>query len=381
MRIALLGLPQAGKRTLFTLLTGRAIPATHKPHEGLEGTARVADPRVDRLAELFQPRKITYAENQYVLCPDAIEGGGRDWYDIARTCDLVSLVVRAFVAEHVFHPAGSIDPERDRELLETEMALADLERVMNRILRIDKEKTRGHSAARDLEERALRRIWEALDSSRPARVVELNADERRAIHSLGMLTLLPVLTVLNVSEEDIGKGFGDVGEAPGGVAEPLGDAGKPPGAVGTTPGDVRDDFATGRFIVSAKVEKEIREIGDANERREYLAALNIDIPGLDRLNAAAYDALGLMSFYTVGKDEVRAWTIRKGARAPEAGGRIHSDIARGFIRVEVIKYDDLIAAGSERAVKDQGRAQLRGKDYVMEDGDICHFLFSVQKSG
>ncbi len=342
MRIALLGLPQAGKRTLFTLLTGRAVPTTRKAHEGLEGAAPVADPRVDRLVGLFQPRKVTYAENQFVLCPDAIEGGGRDWYDIARTCDLVCLVVRAFAAEHVFHPAGAVDAGRDRELVETEMVLADLERVMNRILRIEKDKIRGPSVTRDIEERALRSVWEALDAGRPCRSVEVNSDARKVIRTLDLVTLLPGLTVVNVSEDEVGC------------------AG-----------------ASDRFVVSAQVEKEIREIADADERRQYLRALNIDVPGLDRLNAAAYEALGLMSFYTVGKDEVRAWTIRKGARAPEAGGRIHSDIARGFIRVEVIKYDDLIAAGSERAVKDQGKAQLRGKDYVMEDGDICHFLFNV----
>jgi hypothetical protein len=354
MRIALLGLPQAGKRTLFTLLTGRIVPVTHKAHEELEGAAAVADPRVDRLAGMYRPRKTTYAENNFVLCPDVTEGGGRDWYDAARACDLLCLVVRAFEAEHVYHPMGGVDPVRDLSLLRTELIIADLERVMNRILRIEKEKTRGPSAARDVEERGLRKVWEALDAGRCCDAVDLDADERKALQGFGLVTLRPALAVVNVSEEALGK--------------------EPAGGSGTPDASAQDGAG---FRVSALIEREIREINDPAERREFLASLGLETSGLDRLNAAAYDRLGLMSYYTVGPDEVRAWTIRKGSRAPEAGGRIHSDIERGFIRVEVIKYDDLLAAGSEKAVKEQGKAQLRGKDYVMEDGDICHFLFNV----
>jgi len=342
MRIALLGLPQSGKKTLFVLLTGREVPAGRKAHEEIEGAARVADPRVDRLAEMYRPRKVTYAENHFVLCPDMTEGGGRDWYDAARGCDLLCLIVRAFAAGHVYHPAGSVDAERDLALLQTELVISDLERVMNRILRIEKEKMRGPSPARDIEERALRKIWTALDEGRCCDGVDLEDDERKALQNLSPVTIRSTLAVLNISEDALGQ-----------------------------------PVTPGRFAVCAQIEREIRAIADPDERREFLAALGIETPGLDRLNAAAYERLGLMSFYTVGNDEVRAWTIRRGATAPEAGGRIHSDIARGFIRVEVIKYEDLLAAGSEKAVKEQGKAQLRGKDYVMEDGDICHFLFNV----
>lgn len=342
MRIALLGLPQAGKRTLLALLTGRVAPDTHKVAEVIEGTATVRDPRVDRLAELFRPRKTTYAENSFVLCPDVEDGGGREWYDDVRTCHLICLVIRGFRSEAVYHPAGSVDPARDQALIETELALADLERAMNRLLRIEKEKKAGPSAAREIEERALRRAVEVLDTGAWLTNEPFDADERRALNTLGLATLLPVLRVFNVDETDLHR-----------------------------------DYGPGSFTVAAQIEREILAIEDAAERREYLQALGLDAPGLDRMNQAAYDALGLMSFYTVGKDEVRAWTIRQGSRAPAAGGKIHSDIERGFIRVEVIKYDDLIAAGSEKAVKDQGKAQLRGKEYTMEDGDICHFLFNV----
>jgi len=270
------------------------------------------------------------------------DGGGREWYDDARTCQLVCPVIRAFSSGEVYHPAGSVDPERDGGLLETELALADLERAMNRLLRIEKEKKRGPSPAREIEERALRRALEVLDEAHWLAAVPFDPDERRALDTLSLVTLLPALRVYNVDETDLAR-----------------------------------DYGAGCFTLSARIEKEVQAIEDPAERVEYLQALGLDSSGLDRMNRAAYDALGLMSFYTVGKDEVRAWTIRRGARAPEAAGRIHSDLERGFIRVEVIKYDDLIAAGSERAVKDQGKAALRGRDYVMEDGDVCHFLFNV----
>jgi len=172
----------------------------------------------------------------------------------------------------------------------------------------------------------------------------LSVEELSAICSLNLVTLMPVLWIYNVDEDRVAGSRGEGGDV---------------------------------FLISALIEKEIMGIEDPVERDEYLKALNLDSSGLDRLNSAAYDALGLMSFYTMGKDEVRAWTIRKGTPAPAAGGKIHSDIERGFIRVEVIKYDDLVAAGSEAAAKSQGKAHLKGKDYVMEDGDICHFRFNV----
>ncbi|MGA7826474.1 MAG: DUF933 domain-containing protein [Geobacteraceae bacterium] len=345
MKIALLGLPQSGKKTLFTLLTGREVPDHRTEGEALEGVAPIRDPRVDVLTELAQPEKTKYAENKVVLCPDMSEGTGkRDWLDAARRCDLLCLVVRDFASENVYHPSGSVDAERDRRTLETELLLADLELIEKRLERLAKDKRGGLTPGQQKEEEVLLLCREAVENEKRVSTLGFGEEELSAIRSLNLVTLMPILWILNVEEERVG------------ITEPVA-------------GDV--------FLISALIEKEVMDIEDSEERGEYLSALGLESSGLDRLNAAAYDALGLMSFYTVGKDEVRAWTIRKGSPAPAAGGKIHSDIERGFIRVEVIKYDDLVAAGSEAAAKAQGKAMLKGKDYIMEDGDICHFRFNV----
>jgi ribosome-binding ATPase len=217
-----------------------------------------------------------------------------------------------------------------------------MELVEKRLERIAKEKRSGQTPQQVSEERTLRKCMQTMESGQRLDVAGLGPEDRAAIPHLDLLTLLPVLTAYNVDEDAVAKSFGP-----------------------------------GTLTVSAKIEQEITAIENPEERREYLTAMGLQSSGLDRMNAATYDALGLMSFYTVGKDEVRAWTIRKGATAPEAGGKIHTDIARGFIRVEVIKYDDLVAAGSEQAARSQGKVQTKGRDYVMQDGDICHFLFNV----
>jgi hypothetical protein len=343
MRIALLGLPQAGKRTLFALLTGRTVPDSRRPDEWIEGTAAVQDPRVDALSRICNPEKTTYAENQFALCPDVQEGSeARAWLEAARKCDLLCLVIRGFPGEEVYHPAGSVSLERDRNNLLAELILADMVRIETRLTRLAKEARSGLSQQQRVEEETLRLCQHALESDRRLDSLDLPLHQVAAIRSLGLLTLIPVLEVWNVSEVDL--------------------AGDPPGAA---------------VKVSVRIEQEIMEMEDPAERLEFLDALGLCDSGLNRVSAAAYEALGLMSFYTIGPDEVRAWTIRKGATAPVAGGKIHSDIERGFIRVEVISYDDLVAAGSEKAAKQQGKAQQKGRDYVMQDGDICHFLFNV----
>ena len=343
MKIAILGLAQTGKKTLFTLLTGRPVPATRKTGEALEGIAPIRDSRVDALAGLYRPKKTTYAENQFVLCPDIADGStSRLWIEPARRCDLLFLLIRAFESPDVFHPLGSVDPARDRGMIESELLLADMQLVDTRLQRLAKEKKGGQTANQALEEDILHRFNAALEEERFLNSVSLNAEEEQVIKSLNLITRTPLLYSYNVSEDELDR-----------------------------------DFGPGVFSLSCAIESEIAGIEDEGERREFMEAMGIAEPSLDRINASLYDALGLMSFYTAGDDECRAWTIRKGSKAPAAGGKIHSDIERGFIRVEVMKFADLMAAGSEPAVKKAGKMQLHGKEYIIEDGDICHFLFNV----
>ncbi len=343
MRIGILGLPQAGKRTLFTLLTGRQVPVARRAGEPLEGVAPIHDPRVDVLETISQPQRKVYAENHYVLCPDVVSGAeARLWVEAARRCDLLCLVVRAFGSDAVFHPAGSVDPERDQSELATELIFADLELVEKRLERLAKETKGGASRDQKLQEAALRSCGAVLEAERPLTEADLDEEELRAIQNLNFLTFKPVLWAFNVSEDELDR-----------------------------------DFGPATITVSAQIEKEVTELDTAEERAELLEGLGLEASGLDRMNAAAYDALGLMSFYTIGPDEVRAWTIHKGATAPEAAGKIHSDLQRGFIRAEIIKFDDLVAAGSEKAAKERGKMQIKGRDYVIEDGDVCHILFNV----
>jgi ribosome-binding ATPase YchF (GTP1/OBG family) len=320
VRIALLGVEQAGKKTLFELLTGRPVSEQRRPNESVEGIAPIRDPRVDVLADICKPQKTTYASNQFVLCPDVTTNGGRqEWLEVARRSDLICPVVRAFDSDEVYHPAGSVDSERDRRELEAEIVLADLALVERRLDRLGRELQNGRTAEKVREHAALSKIRPVLEAEAPTSEAGLDPREHMLLEHLGLLSVRPRLWCYNVSEEEATR-----------------------------------DFGPGTFAVSARIECEINELSETDERREYLATLGLSASGLDRLNAAAYDTLGLLSFYTIGSDEVRAWTVRKGSTAPVAGGKIHSDIERGFIRVEIIKYHELLEAGSERAARDRG---------------------------
>ncbi len=343
MRIGIIGLSSSGKRTLFRHLTHRVIPENRKPGESLEGAARIFDPRVERLSEMCKPQRTVYAENHFVLCPDMAGSTGRwEWLEAARRCDLLCIVVRAFDDPTVYHPRGSVDAARDRLDLESELLLADMELVEKRLYKLSKEMKFGKRPEQIAEEKALNRCQEAFDLEKRVDSIDLDAEEKKILQNRGLVTAIPLIWAYNVNEDGANRDFGEQA-----------------------------------FAVSAKVEEEISQMADPSERHEFLEAMVLRESGLERMNMAAYSALDLMSFYTIGPDEVRAWTIRKGASAPGAGGVIHSDIERGFIRVEVIKYDCLMAAGSEKAAKSAGQMQLKGRDYVMQDGDICHFLFNV----
>lgn len=348
MKIALLGFPQSGKKTFFTLLTGRKIsPGGQKEGEALEGLAPIRDPRVEALAGIFKPERVKYAENIITLCPDIdpeSAGAARTWLENARKCDLLCLLVRAFSSAEIYHPRGSVDAERDRGNLETEITIADLELIEKRLERIAKEKKSGQDPAQIQEEKTLLKIREKVEKEIRCAAGDLGKQETDAVKSLNLLSLKPVILAYNVDEDSLSK---------------------------HAPKDTRT------FFISCRIEEEIMALENHDERVAYLKELGVSSSGLDRLNQTIYETLGLMSFYTVGPDEVRAWTIRNGAAAPEAAGKIHSDMERGFIRVEVIKYDDLIACGSEIAAKNQGKMQLKGRDYIIKDGDVCHFRFNV----
>ncbi|MCH8271875.1 MAG: redox-regulated ATPase YchF [Candidatus Marinimicrobia bacterium] len=343
MKIAILGLPQSGKRTLFSLLTGRET-ITGQLTEPIEGIAPVKDPRVDKIAEIEKPEKITYAETGIRLCPDIDPGSGSSsWIMPAKLSDLLCILIRDFSSKEVYHPSGSINAERDRNNIEAELLIADLSLIEKRFERISKDRKRSKPTYVQLmEESTIRKFQTVLEDNHFLNSLELNVEEYASVSSLNFLTLKPILWCLNVDEDKIIKD--------------------------------NDDNV---FRVSALIEKEIASISEPAERSAFLNDLGLSESGVNRLNSIAYDLLGLMSFYTMGEDEARAWAIKKNTLAPVAGGKIHTDIERGFIRVEVIKFDDLLAAGSEKAVKASGKALLKGKDYVIEDGDICNFRFNV----
>ncbi len=356
MNLGIIGLPAAGKKTIFHLLTG--VRAEKAPtRDGLTlGVAAVRDPRVDRLSAMYKPKKTRYAEFEIALPPDLQPDTGRGaaWMEPIRRSDALILVVRAFAADHVFHIQGSVDPVRDVELIEIEFLLADLALAEGRIQRMDKErKAKAFDAIREREYATVKRCYDHLHAEKPLRTLDLADEDLKLIRSLQFLTLKPFVVVLNVGE--------DLHAAEAGL-QGLADA-------------LRAQGATVAFL-SAAIEEEIAELAD-DEREAFMQDLGLAEPASHRLSRAAYQALGLISFFTTGPDEVRAWPLRQGAAAPEAAGRIHSDLERGFIRAETVPYEALIAAGSERAAREANHYRLNGKDYVVQDGDIIEIRFNV----
>ena len=354
MNLGIIGLPQVGKRTLFGLLTG-LDPAKAPTRSGITyGIAYVRDPRIDMLSAMYNPKRTRYAEFEIALPPDVTPNSARsaEWLAPLRNVDANLHVVRAFDSPSVFHVEGSVDPARDLDLVEMELLLADIDLVEKRLSRMDKDRT-GNAALREREKTILERCRLHLESEQSLRTLALNADELKLIRSLQFLTLKPLVIVFNVSEGNDGS----IAEL-----EPL--------AV-----KMQDQGATVVYL-SADIEAELAEL-EADEQELFMADLGIAEPAAHRLSRAAYDCLGLISFFTVGPDEVRAWPVRDGALAPEAAGKIHSDLERGFIRAETVRCEDLVEAGSEKAAHDANLFRLNGKDYVVKDGDILNIRFSV----
>ncbi len=351
----LIGLPLVGKTTLFNLLTragaetsnfaGRTRTNVH--------TADIPDARLDFLAGLYHPRKYTPAALEVIDVPGLTRGAGAAFLTAVREVDALIHVVRAFGSNAVPHVDGALNPGRDLENVDAELLLADLQMVETRLERIAAgKKIKGETL---VEKAALQRCQAVLDSGKPLLEAGLADEEWQAVHSLGFLTVKPALVVVNIDEEQLRRG-----DYPG---EP---------EIGV--------YASARSIpvltICAELEGEIASL-DAEERSSFMGAMGISEPGINRLARAIYSRLGLISFLTAGEDEVRAWTIRAGTPARTAAGKVHSDIERGFIRAEVVAYDDLARLGEMNKVKEKGLARLEGKEYIVKDGDIINFRFNI----
>lgn len=358
MEIGIVGLELAGKTTLFSLLTGHAPAAATGKRETHVGIAHVPDTRLDRLTALYKPKKHTPATVRFVDVPGIAKGGGQS-LNLAelRTMDGLAAVVRGFASEAVPHPEGSVDPARDLDLLETELLLADHTVATNRLEKLAKEMAKKKDPAQAVEKAALDKAKAALDAGTPLRDVELSTEERHAMKGFTFLTLKPLLVVLNVGEESASDLAGAQKRA--GLANW---EGKPHVRVCT---------------VCAPLEQEISQL-EPPDQAAFLKDLGLPDRALDRVLHAAYELLGLISFLTAGEDECRAWSIPAGTHAVRAAGAIHTDIERGFIRAEVVPWQELVEAeGSIAHCRTKGTLRLEGKDYVVKDGDVINFRFNV----
>lgn len=355
MQLGILGFPKSGKTTLFNTLTAshQATDKFASSGQTNMGTATVRDARLVQLRDLFNPRRYVPATVQYVDIPGVKKGESAESLDLAKlkTVDALVHVVRAFEDPEMLHSEGSIDPARDVATLDLELILADHDLVERRLERLEKATKRGLNPE-EQRERALLAdvILPALEAEKPLREIELDAEDERRLRGFQLLSAKPMLLVVNTDEAQ---------------------AAKDPSEMGI---EVRP--AVRAVVVSAPIEQEISQL-PPEEQKEFLADLGLSEPSLDRVTRASHDLLGLISFFTVGEDEVRAWTIRKGTPARAAAGAIHSDIERGFIRAEVVRWDDLLRLKTMAACREAALLRLEGKEYVVQDGDVVHFRFNV----
>ena len=365
MELGVVGLPNVGKSTLFNAITKAGAESANYPFCTIEpnvGIVAVPDERLDVLGKMYNTKKITHASLKFVDIAGLVKGASRGeglgnrFLASIRECEAIVHVVRCFEDANITHVEGSIDPIRDIETINLELSLADLDAVVTRIEKAEKRVKQGDKEAA-FEVAVLKKLQEKLDKGQPARLVSLTKDEQVFVDSLFLITTKPVIYACNIAEADIAKDEDSIDN------------------VVKVKEYAKNENAE-VLVISAKVEQELTEL-EEDERALFLEDLGLKESGLDRIIKIGYRLLGQISFLTAGEKEVRAWTVTKGAKAPEAAGKIHSDFEKGFIRAEVVSYETLVECGGYVSAKEKGKVRVEGKEYVVEDGDVMLFRFNV----